>query len=601
MDNKAIENLAVNTVKDSIVVCDYLDQYISDNDKEPSFDGYIDIYNNKNKKKSEFEGRVPVQVKGKLVSSLSRNEITYPIEIVDLKNYLNVGGAIYFVVYLNTNNTDERKIYYVALSPVKLKKILLDNKNKKTKSIGLKGFPYENLKKSDILLNFYEDSVRQKSFVNTKPLFIEDLRKEGNLTKWTIPFRGFGKMTDPIKALFENEVYLYAEIKGSSILHPIDDFSVLIETKESVVKEIIVDGIKFYDEFTRTRTASSLKITIGGSFSIQINEKDNATKLQYTNSSMLRQRVKDLDFNLRVIKAKEFYIGDQKISVLIPDKELENLDLVAQEGNLKYYQKMIKVLDVLNVSEDLNLDEMKGDDIRGGNDLIIAFVDGKPVPNLNKNLPSIVRTKIANINLLLSFKKCDLDECTYIVSDFFHSELIFSYKHKKSIRLITSCFSVLTQEDYKMISNINYEEILPSFQKLLNLNERIFEPANINLLKMLLAYDHSDCKNEKLFKAAKDLAEWIMNEDKNILPHEVNLLNYLQVICRERELHKVEIAQLIHITESQAIKEECKVGAYLLLGNQIAAEIHFEKVDKKQKKLIKESPIYYFWNKKKLN
>lgn len=64
MDNKAIETLSVNAVKNSIVTSDFLDQFINDNDKEPSWDGAIYIYDNKSKKKSNFVGRMPVQIKG---------------------------------------------------------------------------------------------------------------------------------------------------------------------------------------------------------------------------------------------------------------------------------------------------------------------------------------------------------------------------------------------------------------------------------------------------------------------------------------------------------------------------------------------------------
>lgn len=55
MDNKAIETLSVNAVKNSIVTSDFLDQFINDNDndndKEPFWDGAIYIYDNKSKKK----------------------------------------------------------------------------------------------------------------------------------------------------------------------------------------------------------------------------------------------------------------------------------------------------------------------------------------------------------------------------------------------------------------------------------------------------------------------------------------------------------------------------------------------------------------------
>ena len=100
MDKKAIETISVNAVKNSIVTSDILDQFISENDKEPSWDGHIYIYKNKNKRKSELKGRIPVQVKGKECNDFSNNKIKYVISISDLKNYLNDGGIILFLVYI---------------------------------------------------------------------------------------------------------------------------------------------------------------------------------------------------------------------------------------------------------------------------------------------------------------------------------------------------------------------------------------------------------------------------------------------------------------------------------------------------------------------
>lgn len=51
MDRKAIETLSVNAVRDSIVVSDFLDQFIADNDKEPTWDGFVYIYSDKSKRK----------------------------------------------------------------------------------------------------------------------------------------------------------------------------------------------------------------------------------------------------------------------------------------------------------------------------------------------------------------------------------------------------------------------------------------------------------------------------------------------------------------------------------------------------------------------
>ena len=79
--------------------------------------------------------------------------------------------------------------------------------------------------------------------------------------------------------------------------------------------------------------------------------------------------------------------------------------------------------------------------------------------------------------------------------------------------------------------------------------------------------------------------------DKNI-----KKLNALQVIKRKRNLDKNEIRTLYSIAEDTTICEDCRVGAYVLLGQQTAAEIHFEKLSKDQQKNFKTYPIYHFWN-----
>lgn len=121
MNNKAIETLSVNAVKNSIVTSEYLDEFIADNDKEPSWDGFIYIYKNKNKTKNDIIGRVPVQVKGKFSREFSKDTIKYSVSVTDLKNYLN-DGIFFFVVYIQKQSFNTH-IYYAALSPMEVKNI----------------------------------------------------------------------------------------------------------------------------------------------------------------------------------------------------------------------------------------------------------------------------------------------------------------------------------------------------------------------------------------------------------------------------------------------------------------------------------------------
>lgn len=131
LDSKTIETLSVNAVKNSIVTSEFLDQYISENDKEPSWDGAVYIYKNKHKKKENLKGRMPVQVKGTQCDDHSKEEISFSMAKSDLINYLYDGGCVLFVVYIG-NNGLTNKIYYVELTPLKLRKLLEEAKEQDT-------------------------------------------------------------------------------------------------------------------------------------------------------------------------------------------------------------------------------------------------------------------------------------------------------------------------------------------------------------------------------------------------------------------------------------------------------------------------------------
>ena len=173
MDKKAIEQAAVGAVKNSIGVCDFLSAFIADNDKEPSWDGHVYIYKNKNKKKKEIKGRVAVQIKGTENNNFSKSEISFPVLLSDLNNYLNNGGAVFFVVYVKSDGNELLgQIYYATLSPIEIRVLLFEASNQKTKSITLKKFPKNSNEKTMILLNFFSGDIK---LVFLLPLFLSFL------------------------------------------------------------------------------------------------------------------------------------------------------------------------------------------------------------------------------------------------------------------------------------------------------------------------------------------------------------------------------------------------------------------------------------------
>lgn len=611
MNAKTIETLSINAVRDSIVVSDFLDQYISDNDKEPSWDGFVYIYNDKSKKKSELVGRVAVQVKGITCDDFSKSEISYPVSIDDMNNYLHDGGVIYFVVYISKDGIS-KKIYYQTLTPVKLKSYISEiketnnekNKKQKTKNLKFIEFPNDNNRKSTILLNFYNNSKMQTSFSKTEIFSIDDLKnleKQDLVEQLSLTVSGYGydeTKNNVHKAFLENEVYLYVDIKGSNISHPVDIIPLNLLIKEDELKTISINNKKFYNKFSRIKSKEGTTVKIGDSFSIEINQNGGSIKFNYTPTAMLRKRAKDLEFFINIVNERGFFIDDVKMPFDLPDYEIRKINIDEQKRSLEYYLKMITVLDALHIDNDININELTEQERREFHNLVIAFSDKEPVPNLKPDLPTVCYIDIANMKFMLVFEKCINSNNTYNIFDFFSSNLALFYETSDGEQLRTSLYSALEKDGYLKIKNIDYDSILPSYELIEKENKQIYDRANYDLLMMISAYDESSIKNPKLLRVAKDLARWILQNDKLVLPYEIKILNYLQIIRRERELNIDEVKELCDIIADNSMREDVITGAYLLLGNQMAAEIYFNKMESELQEVFKEYPIYKFWDEK---
>ena len=98
---------------------------INENDREPSWDGNVEVYRKAGNthNKEDLILRVPIQVKGHINNNLKKKAITYSVDISDLRNYLNDGGTVFLVVYIDEEGAHSQ-IYYNSLLPYDLRKII---------------------------------------------------------------------------------------------------------------------------------------------------------------------------------------------------------------------------------------------------------------------------------------------------------------------------------------------------------------------------------------------------------------------------------------------------------------------------------------------
>lgn len=594
LNSKSIETLSVNAVKNSIVTSEFLDQFIADNDKEPSWDGFVYIYGDKSKKKSTLKGRMPVQVKGKECDDHSKETISFSMTTVDLKNYLYDGGCVLFVVYIG-NGGLTNKIYYAELTPVKIRQLLEKAKKQCNKTVLLKEFPSDSNKKATIFLNCLQNCQKQASFKEGKLLSLEELRDQGVLENILIPFSGVG-YTDPQMALIKNEVYLYAKIKGSSIPQPIDIIPQDIYTQEVVDALITIDDQLFYTNYRIIKSAKEITICYGDSLKMQFSENNPSCKINYKNSKKVRILSKDLDFMLTILDKGYFKVNDIEIPFDRNGVDSSNFDIKNERKRLSFVKDIVRVLDMLGCSEDIDINDMTNEDWRNLERLTVAFLEKKPVKGLKKDLPHVIFLKIGKLKFALYLKQYE-EKGTYEVYDFFKTDIPVAFEDKNNAEkmLPISQYSILHKNDFLTLNNINFDVLLPSFQKAEHHYET-FNRATLFLLELLNAFDKADkTRKEKILKVCKDFSDWISEAPEDELDYQIKILNKLQTTKRWRDFNIDEIGILYSMIENKSTREDCLVGAYLLLDQQQAAEIHFKKLSEREQENFKEYPIYHFW------
>ena len=299
-----IEQLATSAIESCISKVNKLKAYVGANEKGPSFDGYIGIFSDNNFSKENFK-RVNIQVKGKKVKQLP-NKKTYQISAVDLNNYKNLGGSIFFVVYINEDG-DTLGIYYVSLLPFNINEILKGKDNNRTISVLLKCFPKENNEKFELLINFFADAQKQSNFVNVDPLNLEELQKSGNLESLSISYTPIGTVHSYSEFPFfmeGKEVYIYAKTKGNPLPIPIQHIYQVehIQGSDTIEKPIFVGDKKFYDAYKIIYLKDKTITSLGNSFTLTADTKNKKLNYRIKIKGTLKQQINDLEFIISLLK-----------------------------------------------------------------------------------------------------------------------------------------------------------------------------------------------------------------------------------------------------------------------------------------------------------
>ena len=319
MSKDDIETLSANAVENSCAKTQYLTASLRKRDKEPSWDGEIYIYNDKRKKKENIEKTVKVQVKGTTrKKNLTKNGLSFYMNdsnMTDLKNYLNNGGCLFFVVYIDEENDSECTIYYTELLPLKIKKII----SNEMKTLHLNKFPSNNEKKLKILRHFATHSTRQCSFAENGFATQEEVDKwdkNGYLNGIEI-CTSDGNIDVKTDFLNKNANF-YANLVTSKVPQPIQ-----INYSYGIIKDIVkcpvtINNKVCFDSYGFASDTKENRIFFFDDerIIVSVNKNNKIKNVRYVSCpSNMRSIMKNLKFMILLIENKYFEAQSQKFTL----------------------------------------------------------------------------------------------------------------------------------------------------------------------------------------------------------------------------------------------------------------------------------------------
>jgi len=544
--------------------------FITENDKTPSWDGSVFVYKEKTKnhKKKDLIGTVPVQVKSEETALLHEDKITHSFEVEDLRNYYNNYGIFLFVIEVGPS---EKRIFYVALWCTDLKNILENLKRPEQKTCSLKLKELDPNKIDDLSLEFKNFLINREMQVSTKnyPLSI------GQATELKIPIP-----IDPFQNpdyVFSHAFGLYGKINDTDIDRFIDkvhfgEFGKVIE------QPVIISGKTYYSSYMVGRTVDGLCFTFGQE--IRVDQKQLSFKLKGT----LLDQLIDVNFMTDLLSTKVVHVGNGNISISNIGNQEEFLAVLNK--NRKRLEDIKQIFELINISPDiLKLDTL--DDQSGAN---LAFLIDYFLYNRSKGSVNLVngfnKIKIGNQYVGIFTIFSTIDNGFHVFNPYQPLSLIgFKFQKEDGNTYLINPYVFMDTDFLIHVDNLDLDMIIKDIKKN-EISDEFLDLVNQFGLEIIRAFDVT--KNDKYIVAGMEIFKWLLGMYSENL---IYLLNFLQIIRRQRPLSKDEINTLRRKL-IQETSNKIKTGIYIMLENKTDVRRCFRKLTSEEREQFLSFPIY---------
>ncbi|TGG86743.1 hypothetical protein [Geotoga petraea] len=569
MNSSDIEESAIDNLK-LFLRNDFLKPNFKTEDKNISWDGEIEVFDKPNKRKSDLLGKIPVQIKGKEVKSFN-DSANYSINMFDLNNYLNDGGAIFFLVLLKKSKV--YRVFYKSLLPMDINNLKKNKENQKT--INIKLNKLDRNKVNDVCWEFLDNKNKQYSF---KYKNIDNINFDNQVIKSGIfIIKKDENIFDNI--LSRDNIYLYSEDPKTKILIP--KFLALVKALEIQVgkKEFKTKKNKYIFEVSEVKKKEKITFKLGKHITLE-EEKMKIT----TNKGSLKERIKNIEFLIDLWESE--YISIENEKMYLRDKTKNNKKIEKLKKMLNYYKDIEKLFYEFNIHEDIDLDNFTTNDEKVLQALIQGILYKKSIKAENyKTGMNIIKLNKYNLLVIMNIR----DGNKVFIENSFNKKnkkiILQDRLSKKEIEI--NLLFILSHDVLIKAHNIDLE-LIKNEIKSTKLNQDNINWINLFALELIKAYD----LNNKKFSNYLNLAESIINilldyERKNI----IFLINKYQIIYRKGKLsneEKYNLNKMKKNTDDNQIL--CAIN--ILLDNKYEAELYYNKMNDYEKNEFSKYPIY---------
>lgn len=581
MDNRKIEQNAVNAVKQAFgdVACVYA--YIDENDKTECTDGHLQVYSSSSFTIETVEGQLPVQVKG-TTSKRKSDRPKQQVRVSDLKHYLNIaGGCIYFYVYCGSE-ARSAEVFYRLLLPYDLKKILADIPEQQERiSLRFDRLPSDAAELTRLVRRAVKDRTKQRVVAGIAPKTIEEFKDAGLcFDECEFGIELLEGESPANLAPYRNGLYIYGKSPWGE-LYPLNKLENIVGVAIGS-RHVVSSGDVSLNAVVMTGENENGEHVFFRGFDICF----STNTITLSETGTLVERMEELALMRALMQTGTLSIDGGGVA---RGCKLSGGDLDALESRLQLLEIIKRVVDALHYKPELDISALTTQDLRNIGTIYKGLVENAPLHYKDRQ-NGFGYITLGNHPIKLVFYQVSEDMYRMVdglrldnltVSVFFRGE--------GDAPVAVAPLFVQTMEDYMRLANID-AEVFAATLKQYPVTEASSAYVNDKMLEMLSAYDQDACCKEELLKCC----EMTVDALEAFTDREATLINRYQIAARKRDLTSEEKSELmaIQLNSDSALSKAC---AAALRGDSDMASALRASLDERARAMLGSWPIGRFF------